>query len=180
MKKILAFILILTLAGLIAFAETNLNASEEIIADTEEYTEETIYEVGGIVSEITEEGILIQTADMGPVLVKSDEETVVDASAEIAAGDYITVIYDGMMSRSIPAQITADLIRMYVLTGKIISADPEVCGVVLETETHGEVYATLPEPWLENTAETLKVYFDGVMTMSLPPRINAQHVVSLG
>lgn len=180
MKKILAFILILTLAGLIAFAETNLNASEEIIADAEEYTEETIYEVGGIVSEITEEGILIQTADMGPVLVKSDEETVVDASAEIAAGDYITVIYDGMMSRSIPAQITADLIRMYVLTGKIISADPEVCGVVLETETHGEVYATLPEPWLENTAETLKVYFDGVMTMSLPPRINAQHVVSLG
>lgn len=180
MKKILAFILILTLAGLIAFAETNLNASEEIIADAEEYTEETIYEVGGIVSEITEEGILIQTSDMGPVLVKSDEETVVDASAEIAAGDYITVIYDGMMSRSIPAQITADLIRMYVLTGKIISADPEVCGVVLETETHGEVYATLPEPWLENTAETLKVYFDGVMTMSLPPRINAQHVVSLG
>ena len=182
MKKIIALILILVLAGLIAFAESNKNAPEEITADVEEIIEpeENIYEISGIITEITEEGILMDSADAGMVLVKSDEETVVDASAEIAPGDYITVIYDGMMSRSIPAQITADLIRMYVITGKIISADPEVCGVLLETETHGEVYATLPEPWLENTAETLKIYFGGQMTASLPPRISADHVISLG
>jgi len=182
MKKIIALILIVVLAGLIALAETGAEniAAEEIIETEIAETEEIIYEIAGIVTEMTEEGILVETADMGMVLVKTDDETALDTSAEIAAGDYITVIYDGMMSRSIPAQITADVIRMYTITGKIVSADPEACGVMLETETHGEVYATLPEPWLENTAETLKIYFDGVMTMSLPPRINAQHVISLG
>ena len=174
MKKYIAFILAILLACLCAFA-----AAGEI-ENTEIEAEEIIPSVAGVVTEISEEGILIETADTGVVLVKSDDETVVDASAEIAVGDYITVVYDGMMSRSIPAQITADLIRMYFITGKIVSADPEVCGVMLETETHGEVYAYLPEPWLENTAETLKVYFDGAMTMSLPPQIGGQYVVSLG
>ena len=182
MKKIIVLILIVILAGLIAFGETTLNASEETSSAPEKYIEidDTIFDISGVVSEITEEGILIQTESAGVVLVKSDEETVTDASAEIAPGDYITVIYNGIMSRSIPAQITADVIRMYMITGKIVSADPEVCGVMLQTETHGEVYATLPEPWLENTAETLKIYFGGQMTASLPPRISADHVISLG
>ena len=177
MKKIIVFFLILVLAGLAALAETGITGVDEA---TLAETEEIIYSVEGIVTEITEEGLLVNAGEDGMVLVKSDAETTLDTVAEIAVGDYITVTYDGMMSRSIPAQITADVIRMYTITGKIIAADPEVNGVLLETETHGEVYATLPEPWLENTAETLKVYFDGVMTMSLPPRINANHVISLG
>ena len=37
-----------------------------------------------------------------------------------SAGDYLFINYDGMMTRSIPAQITADLIRMYTLEGDIV------------------------------------------------------------
>ena len=178
MKKIIAMILALMLATLIAFAEAPVENKMEEIEMIE--TENMIYELSGALVEITEEGYLIDAGESGFFLVKSDAETAVDASGEIAVGDYISVIYDGIMSRSIPAQITADVIRMYSITGKIISADPEVSGVLLETETHGEVYAYLPEPWLENTAETLKVYFDGAMTMSLPPQISGNYVVSLG
>ena len=183
MKKLLAFLLILLLACLIAFDASSFSATKEIFVEKVEEIEETgesAHEIAGVVTEITQDCLLIETTDMGAVLVQSDDETALDTGAEISAGDYITVLYDGMMSRSIPARITADAIRMYILTGKIISADPEINSVLLETETQGEVYATLPEPWLENTAETLKIYFDGAMTMSLPPRINAQYVISLG
>jgi len=176
MKKLIALILAVILAGLCAFAENAPESAGDIPAETIE----NIYTIAGVVSEVTEDGILISSAESGMVLVKSDEETVLDTDSDIAVGDYVTVVYDGMMSRSIPAQITADLIRMYSITGKIIAADPEVCGVLLETESHGEVYAYLPEPWLENTAETLKIYFDGAMTMSLPPQISADYVISLG
>ena len=167
MKRIIALLIALMLIGILAFAENEPETAEIIPA------------LEGVVVEVTEDSAyLIETEESGPVLVQIDEETIIDASAEIAAGDYIRVDYDGIMSRSIPAQITADLIRMYSVTGKIIAADPEVNGVLLETETHGEVYAYLPEPWLENTAETITVYFDGAMTMSLPPQISGLWVAA--
>ena len=181
MKKLIALVLVAILAVFAAFAGTGEEAAPETIEETlADAMEETVYSIGGIITEITEEGLLVNAGESGMVLVKTDEETVLDVSGEIAAGDYITVVYGGMMSRSIPAQITADVIRMYVITGKIIAADPENNGVLLETETHGEIYAHLPEPWLENTAETLKIYFEGMMTMSIPPQISANHVISLG
>lgn len=180
MKRIFALLIALMLTGVFAFAE-EINAApadEGIEASIAEETE-LVHTISGLVTEVNDEGLLVEDAQIGAVLIKSDAETVLQADAEIVAGDYIHVIYDGMMTRSIPPQVTADLIEMYTITGKIISADPEVNGVLLETETHGEVYAYLPEPWLENTAETLKVYFNGAMTMSIPPQISGDYVVSL-
>ena len=165
MKKILGLMLVLLLTGLSALAVPNDEA------------EETIFALEGVVIEVSEDSYLIESEIHGPVQILFNEETIFDTSRDIAIGDYIYTVYNGMMSRSIPAQITAELVRMYAISGKIISADPEVSGVLLETETHGEVYAYLPEPWLENTAETITVYFDGAMTMSLPPQISGNYVI---
>ena len=134
----------------------------------------------GIVLEIAEDGgYLINTIEHGDVQVLVGDETYIEASRDISVGDYLYIDHDGQMTRSLPPQITASVVRMYCLEGSIIESYPEENAVMLMTETHGEVYATLPEDWAgqEITAETLTVYFNGAMTMSLPPQINAGYAV---
>ena len=111
--------------------------------------------------------------------VAVNEETYAETMRDIAAGDYIFVEYDGQMTRSIPPQVNAVSVRMYVLEGDIVEYFAEENAVTLMTETHGEVYVTLPEEWkdAEIDFEHMTVYFDGVMTMSLPPRVNGAYVV---
>lgn len=67
--------------------------------------------IAGEIVEISEDGILIQTEEM-QVLVKVDVDTVyeMDATHELAEGELIQVIYDGVMTMSLPAQIYAQKI----------------------------------------------------------------------
>ena len=171
MKKIKYLIPVLVLAliaALFAFADS-----------PEQPKEPKTYEMQGTVLEITDNGILLETADLGEVLVKTDAETVLDMQNGFTAGDYLFVQYDGMMTRSVPAQITADLIRMYLLEGDVVEIYADENAVLLSTTTHGEVYVTLPEGWnaAELDAPHIRVYFDGVMTLSIPARVNAAHVI---
>lgn len=165
MKKIFALVLIAVIGCIAAFAEGG---------------EEMNYAVAGMVTEITESGgYVIDSAEFGPVEILVNEETYVEAMRDIAEGDYIYVDHNGMMTRSIPAQVTAMAIRMYVLEGDIIEVLAEENAVMLMTETHGEVYVTLPEEWKDAQidSERMSVYFDGVMTMSMPPHVNGGFVV---
>lgn len=68
-------------------------------------------ELTGEIVEINEDGILVQTAEM-QVLVKVDAETAYEMAEthELAVGDSITVVYDGVMTMSLPAQIYAQKI----------------------------------------------------------------------
>ena len=51
--------------------------------------------------------------------------------------------------------------------------DPEEGTAFLNTETHGEVLARFPEDMqLPTQDENVKIWFNGVMTMSLPGQIN--------
>jgi len=167
MKKIIA-ILLAALAVLgAAFA-----ASSESAADAPVLME-------GFVTEITADGYLVDTEAHGEVMVLVGEETYVEATAEIAAGDYLYIDYDGKMTRSLPPQVSASVVRMHRIEGSVMEYDAEANTVMLDSETHGEVLVALPEEWAgqEFTAEALTVYFDGVMTMSLPPQIGAGYVI---
>lgn len=170
MKKIAIVVLMLLLALIPALAETNAPAPE---ADA------VSYQLTGTVAEITEEGLLIDTADMGQVMALTVEDTIFDTTRHIQPGDYVYIDYDGQMTRSLPAQITAQVVRMYMLYGQITETIPEENAVMLETVSHGPVYAVLPPEWqdAEIDAETMIIYFDGVMTMSLPPHIGAGHAL---
>ena len=79
------------------------------------------------------------------------------------------------MTRSLPPQVTADTISMYCLQGEVTEVYPDQNAVLLNTETSGDVYVRLPEGWEDDLSpqQQLIVYFNGVMTMSLPGQINA-------
>ena len=160
MKKMFAILLAVLLVLCSAFAEP---VSEELFA------------LEGIVTEITGEGWLIENAELGEVMVLASGETYVEATRDIIPGDYLYIDYNGVMTRSLPPQITASVVRMYVLTGSVAKASAEDNTVLLNTDTHGEVMVNLPEEWAgyEIDSEYMTVYFNGAMTMSIPAQISA-------
>lgn len=165
MKKVVSMMLLALMVCAAALAES---AAPEIAA------------LEGVVLEIQEDsGYLIADADGRKVQALTNEETVWEVDREIAVGDYLYIDYDGKMTRSVPAQITAQVVRMHVLEGFVTEADLEANAILLTTPDQGEAYVTLPESMRgeDATGKELTVYFNGVMTMSLPPQVNAGYVV---
>ena len=163
MKKILAILLSAMLIFSAAFAASTETAAEAPVL------------MEGVVIEVSDGGYLIENEELGEVMVLTGEETFIETSGDIAVGDYLYIDYSGMMTRSLPPQITASVVRMHKLEGSVTEVFAEENGVMLLTETHGDVYVRLPAEWAgqELSAEALTVYFDGVMTMSLPPQVSA-------
>lgn len=164
MKKIIAIIIAALLVCLAATAEP---VSEALVS------------MEGMVLEITDGGYLIQSAEHGEVMVLTSEETYTEASRDILPGDYLYIDYNGMMTRSIPPQVNASIVRMHVLSGSVVETNLEENTVLLNTDTHGEVVVHLSEDWagVEIDVDSLTVYFNGAMSMSLPPQIGAGYVV---
>lgn len=133
MKNIFALILIALMAIMPVMAETTV---EEVIPE--------VYMIEGAVIQNDENGILINTADMGPVLVMTGEETLWEGTETLEAGDYAYVDYNGMMTRSLPGQINAMVIRSYRMEGTVTEIMAEENAMLISTETHGNVYVTLP------------------------------------
>ena len=137
----------------------------------------TIEELAGEIVEISDDGILIQTKDM-QVLVLTDEGTAyeLEDGHTLAVGDYIHVLYDGIMTRSLPAQVYAQKIGCYMTTGTV--GDLRDSGFLLTTENDVvEVRADAALlSGIENGA-TVTVYSNGAMTMSLPGQIGAEKIV---
>jgi len=78
----------------------------------------------------------------------------------------INVLEDGTMD-------VRDLEGFAPLMGTVVSVDEESASVLLNTETHGEVIARFPaDMQLPTVDEHVKIWFNGVMTMSLPGQIN--------
>lgn len=165
MKKIaMLLVLILTFSLFTVHAET---PSEEPVL------------LEGIVTGILEDGYMVYEENLGEVHVLVNEDTYIETVTDIAVGDYIYADYNGQMTRSIPAQITANVLRMYKLEGDIVELMPEDNGVLLDTADYGNVIVLLPEEWagVEITDTHMTVYFNGAMTMSLPARIGAGYVI---
>ena len=104
MKKMLAILMALLMAALLlpAYAE------EGDVAE--------IAEIAGTVLEIGEESILLETPE-GQLIEAILTADTIREGKEIAVGDFIHVMYNGQMTRSYPAQVTAQHIGCYVLTG---------------------------------------------------------------
>jgi len=185
MKTIIAIILSALMAIIPVMGETTV---DEVPAE--------VYMIEGIVTQNDENGILVNTSDMGPVLVLTGDETLWEGTETLEVGDYVYVDYNGMMTRSLPGQINAMVIRSYRMDGVVTEVLAEDNAILINTDTHGDVYVHLPVNEQEADAETAEaapeageteemqptapaagdsvtVYFNGVMTMSLPGQINA-------
>lgn len=141
----------------------------EVEAEVEAVAE--VEELYGQITEITEEYVMIKTAELGDVQVLLGEDTIIEGVETLELGQTAKVLYTGMMTRSLPPQITALLIGVYAVSGEVIAADE---GSVTVTGENGEVILILPEgAEVPAVGDVITAYTTGVSTMSIPPQMNA-------
>jgi len=161
MKKIIGIALaaILALGALGAFAEESA-------------------QLGGVVLEVTESTVLINTDAYGSVLVNFDEETSFEGFENgIQAGTYVIVDYSGAMSRSMPPQIYATKIAMYVLSGTVIEVSD--AGALVDWGDAGQILVRLQDDMRPLFCGCpVDVYYAGIMAMSYPPQVTALYYVT--
>lgn len=164
-------------AVLLAVFGLTVSATETTEATDLSNLGEELHELVGTVEEITDEYYLMTTTDGQKIQVNLDASTAFDGSAA-QVGDLIHVFYDGKMTRSLPAQVTALSIGCYYHVGNIVELTQE--GFTLDSDDQIiEVHAQQGLlAGLEN-GQQVKVYTNGVMTMSLPAQVNADLVVAI-
>ena len=152
MKKMISMLMILALllGSVGAFAQDNvlsdieMEAAEaaEAIENLDEEIQE-VFDLYGEIVEITEEYVLLNTADMGHVQVNLSEDTVIEGVDALQIGQTAVVMYNGMMTRSLPPQVTALHIGVYAVSG-VIAEVLEDSIVIVQEETGEQIILTLP------------------------------------
>ena len=167
MKKILSVLMTIAMLAAMPFA-----------AMAEETEMSTLLE--GIVTEIVDGGFVIEDAIQGEVMLNTSEATIWDGmlmDSELMEGQYVFVEYDGRMTFSLPPQAHADRVACNVLTGSVVEV-LEDGSILMNDDTFGETIVHLGEGMNHVYAGMpITVYYDGVMTLSLPGQANASHIV---
>ncbi|MGN1019126.1 MAG: hypothetical protein ACI4O7_02030 [Aristaeellaceae bacterium] len=153
-------------------------AADEVSAETLP----EVVEVSGVISEITGDYLLLEDQDGQTVQANLTPDTLVEydvtGSDALAAGDYVTVLYNGMMTRSLPPQVTALTIRSVAMTGTVTALEENRFLMVTGEGMEVAVNCTLADwPAVAENAR-VRVYFSGAMTMSLPGQIGALLIVA--
>ena len=116
---------------------------------------------------------LLLNQDNQTVQVNTDENTVFDLAEAIQAGQYVMVDFNGVTTRSIPAQLYAQRVYGATIQG-VVSAVGEGEVTLIADDTQQEYIVHLPEDLaLPAEGEHIAVHFNGVVTMSLPAQLGA-------
>ena len=107
-----------------------------------------VYMLHGQITEITDEYLMLEGTEQGTVQVNLLDDTLYDGAiqqSELAVGQYAEVLYDGKLTRSIPAQAAALAVNIYPLAGTVDEVQED--GRVLVTPTDGgaQVLLSLPD-----------------------------------
>ena len=161
MKKLLSMILAVSLVlfSFVAFAEV----------------EAAVEPLGGVIVEIGEDGLLLDQGDGNYVVVHMEESTPVTGVEELEVGMYVFVRYNGVMTRSLPPQVTAEEIQVNRLSGPVVELYDD--GFLMTDETVGDVIVHWENP--QNTVAVggpVTVYTNGVMALSMPGQVTALKV----
>ena len=154
------------------FAAFSLTAAPAVQADEQE-----IFDLSGVALEMNDAFILIEDSDGQQVQVNLFEDTSFEGDA-IVPGALIFVVYNGMMTRSLPPQVAAIRVSCFAFTGEI--AEMNQHGFLLHPdEGIDQVQVNAPDELLEGLepGSRVTVYFSGAMTMSLPGQIGAELIV---
>lgn len=154
--------------------ETQEEAEAEAM---DEEAEIELVTLTGVITGITDEYVLLDVGDMGQIQANLSEDTLIEGVEELAIGQTAIVTYDGKMTRSLPAQITALRVGVYEVRGTVKAMEDGRI-TVEKTEGGDEVVLTLPEnaPALA-VGDVITAYTTGISTMSLPPQMNAIVIV---
>ncbi len=171
MKKFFLMLLamMLALTTLTAFAE-----EEAVIPSPDADTLAEFSLIDGFVMDVLDESILILTRDGLYVEALLNEETIIEGK-DAAVGDYVEIVYNGMMTRSLPAQITADVIRSNMLMGVVSELTENGFTLTFGEEMFSvNADASLLEGIQDGMFVT--VYHNGMMTRMIPAGVTALHV----
>lgn len=138
----------------------------------------TVFQLEGVILEKTEDGdYLIEAATMGEVLVKISEDTIFEGQMNLTVGQYIFVTYNGMMTRSLPPQVSAQKIDCYFLDGVVTSLEQDESSMLVDSKEFGPVIVHLPEmDVLPQDGDQVRVYYSGVMALSYPGQVSGLKV----
>ncbi|MBQ7785563.1 MAG: hypothetical protein IJ381_05385 [Clostridia bacterium] len=151
----------------------------DVLAAEDDMQEEVfqVEEIYGTVLEVTDAYILMETDQSGKVQANISEDTVLEGAESVEIGQVIKVVYDGMMTRSLPAQINAMLIGVYAVSGEVTEI-AESSMVIRRNDTQEEVVITFEGSEEEiAVGDVVTAYTNGISTMSLPPQMNAIAIV---
>ena len=155
----------------------NVQEAEAEALGEEDEPEIELVTLTGVITGITDEYVLLDAGEMGQIQANLSEDTLIEGVEELAIGQTAIVTYDGKMTRSLPAQVTALRIGVYEVRGTV-KAIEEGRITVEKTEGGDEVVLTLPEGAPELQAgDAITAYTTGISTMSLPPQMNAIAIV---
>ena len=155
----------------------NVQEAEAETLGEEDEPEIELVTLTGVITGITDEYVLLDAGEMGQIQANLSEDTLIEGVEELAIGQTAIVTYDGKMTRSLPAQVTALRIGVYEVRGTV-KAIEEGRITVEKTEGGDEVVLTLPEGAPELQAgDAITAYTTGISTMSLPPQMNAIAIV---
>lgn len=141
------------------------------------------YEVlSGHIAEIHKDGILIQPYEGSPVFAHISDDVIAGGLLEMHMDMPVRVTYNGIMTRSMPGQITADAVVVPVMTGEIASLHDG--GFLLKQDNGmGEVIihynqdTVIPADLALNVGDRLQVVTNGTMALSLPPQATALFLI---
>lgn len=168
MKKLFPMLLamLLALTTLSAFAEQEAETPD---TDLAEYTL-----LQGFVTDVQSDLLLVLTRDGLTVEAQITEDTVFEGK-DVTIGDFVEIVYNGIMTRSLPAKITAQVVRDHMLMGLV--SELTEAGFTL---TFGEdVYQVNADASLLAGIQDgmfVYVFFNGVTTRSLPAQLSALHI----
>ena len=169
MKKFFLMLLALMLAltTLTAFAEEDGPSAEaNELAD--------VVLLDGFITDVLDDSLLLLTKDGLAVEVLLNEDTVFEGK-NAAIGDYVQIVYNGIMTRSLPAKITAMAVRNHMLMGVV--SDLAETGFTL---TFGEeIYQVSADAALLEGIQDgmfITLYYNGMMTRMIPAGVTAMHI----
>lgn len=152
------------------------------VADTADEPAETsaddIAILSGAITALESDRLTIFSDNMEYVALLT-ENTVYEGKELLEVGDRVTIIYNGMLTRSLPAQLTADVIRCHEMTGVVSDLNPEIGQFLLTLPDESQfvvVYDTGISYGILQDGMTVTVFYDGSSTRSLPPQITAEFI----
>ena len=169
MKKFFLMLLALMLAltTLTAFAEEDGPSAEaNELAD--------VVLLDGFITDVLDDSLLLLTKDGLAIEALLNEDTIFEGK-NAAIGDYVQIVYNGIMTRSLPAKITAMAVRNHMLMGVV--SDLAETGFTL---TFGEeIYQVSADAALLEGIQDgmfITLYYNGMMTRTIPAGVTAMHI----
>lgn len=181
MKKLIALTVALLLLACCLMVQAEMTATPgDLNITTDEQEEEVI--LSGLVLETNDAYIVFKGFDGNLYKAMLSENTELLLGDTLMVGDWVEVACNGLMSRSIPAQLFADRVTSHRLTGLVsdIVFDKEggFASFLLNCENGEQVQVNADPAALTFIQEgmAVTVYYDGRMTFSLPAQVWAEHI----